>query len=872
MTKSDLPGGMHIDPVCGMQVDAKRAESYTYDGKAYYFCCKSCRERFAQQPTSFLQSFKSNASAPVLVMPTFGKGKSQALSAVDSQMVAESPSCCGSESAKPQHEQDEHACCHTGYEKVVPSATAAYFCPMCPGQESPVPGTCRICGMALERNPLAAQLVTRYRCPVHRRRLYDNPGTCVQCGRELVAMQTVIDPAEEKQWRDLVWRAIASGVLATIVFLLAMLPMVGVPVDQWLGNTVTQWVQAFLTAVIVLWLAWPFWVSGWRGIRNLSPNMFTLIGTGTLAAFGFSLAVLLFPSIVPHTIGHDGHSPLYFESAAVIVALVYLGQILETKARRRTGDAIRALLELSPAVAHRMDGANVVDVPSSELRKNDRVLVRPGERLPVDGEVVEGHGMVDQSSLTGEPIPVLAVPNEKLFGGSLLQSGSLTLRVTSDPGNNVLDQVIRLVSQSQRSRAPIQDRVDAIAQWFVPAVVATAIVAGAAWWIFGPEPKAAYSLLAVVSVLIIACPCALGLAVPMSLMVGIGRAASSGVLVRDAASLEKLRRVQAIILDKTGTLTEGKPRVVQFDQHPDISPQTLLPIVAELEKRSEHPLARAIAEYAAANAPALPVEMRDFESISGQGIRAKATVAGNNQATYAIGQPKWFLEQLKSTNDWQIPAAKSKTPSSEIHVVRDSQLVGVIRVADELKTNVGEAIRFLRDRGLQLHLVSGDSQEVVASVAKQLGIENFVGRASPVDKHAYVKSLQARGLSVAMAGDGINDAAALAVADVGIAMATGTDIAMEAAGLTLLHGDVAGIARAFMIGDALQKNIYQNLWLGFLYNGLSIPIAAGILYPLFGITLSPMIAAAAMAASSVSVIANALRLRSQSFKLPFEHS
>jgi P-type Cu+ transporter len=872
MTKSDLPGDLHIDPVCGMQVDANRSESYTHDGKAYYFCCKSCRERFSQQPLSFLKSVKSNAADPVLVMPTFGRGKSQSTSTTHSKTATESPSCCGSESATPQPDQNEHACCHSGHEKVVPSPTAAYFCPMCPGQESPVPGTCRICGMALERNPLAAQFVTRFRCPVHRRRLYDNPGTCVECGRELVAMQTVVDPAEEKQWRDLVWRAIASGVLAAVVFLLAMLPMVAVPVDRWLGTTVTQWTQAFLTAVIVLWLAWPFWVSGWRGIRNLSPNMFTLIGTGTLAAFGFSLTVLLFPSIIPHAIGHDGHSPLYFESAAVIVALVYLGQILETKARRRTGDAIRALLELAPATAHRMDGSNVVDVPSSELRKDDRVLVRPGERLPVDGEVVDGHGTVDQSSLTGEPIPVAAIKNTKLFGGSLLQSGSLTMRVTSDPGNNVLDQVIRLVSQSQRSRAPIQDRVDAIAQWFVPTVVATAIIAGVAWWMFGPEPKVAYSLLAVVSVLIIACPCALGLAVPMSLMVGIGRAASSGVLVRDAASLEKLRRVGAIVLDKTGTLTEGKPRVVQFEHSPEVSLHDLLPIVAELEKRSEHPLARAIADYAAAHAPALPVQIRDFESIAGQGIRAQVTVSDKDQAMYAIGQPAWLAEQIGASRSWQIPAAKSATPSSEIHVVRDSQLVGVFRVADELKTNVGPAVRFLRERGLQLHLVSGDSQEVVASVAKQLGIETFVGRASPVDKHAYVKSLQAQGISVAMAGDGINDAAALAAADVGIAMATGTDIAMEAAGLTLLHGDVAGIARAFMIGDALQTNIHQNLWLGFLYNGLSIPIAAGIFYPLFGITLSPMIAAAAMAASSVSVIANALRLRAQSFKLPFERS
>ena len=756
-------------------------------------------------------------------------------------------------------EAAQQACCGGGTAPRSPAVAGSgpYICPMCPGVESPGPASCPKCGMALEPSAPLATTRVEYTCPMHPEILRDGPGDCPLCGMALEPRVVSLEPEANPELIDMTRRFRIGAVLTLPLVVLAMGHMLP-PLAAVVPAQVSAWVQLVLATPVVLWAGWPFFQRGWASLVSRNLNMFTLIALGTGAAYAFSLVATLAPGIFPAAFRDaQGAVGVYFEAAAVIVVLVLLGQVLELRARERTGGALRALLDLAPKVALRVtaEGADE-SLPLELIQVGDLLRVRPGEKVPLDGEVVEGASAVDESMVTGEALPVEKAPGAKVIGGTLNGSGSFVLRAEHVGSETLLARIVQMVAQAQRSRAPIQRVADRVAGVFVPAVVAVAVVAFGLWALFGPPPSLAHALVAAVSVLIIACPCALGLATPMSIMVGSGRGAQAGVLIKDAAALERLEQVDTLVVDKTGTLTEGRPAVQAVAPRGGLEEGELLRLAASLERGSEHPLARAILDAAEARGLALE-RSEDFRSETGRGVRGRVAgrrvALGNARLLAGLG-----LDDAEVAQDAEGLRAEGQTV---VYLVVEGKLAGLIGVADPIKATTPAALEALRGAGLRVVMLTGDNRTTAEAVARRLGIAEFEAEVLPGDKAAAVARLQAEGAVVAMAGDGVNDAPALAAADVGIAMGSGTDIAIESAGVTLVRGDLAGIVRARRLSRATLGNIRQNLFFAFVYNALGVPLAAGALYPVFGLLLSPMIAAAAMSLSSVSVIGNALRLR-----------
>ncbi len=755
------------------------------------------------------------------------------------------------------------ACCHHDHAhtpRTAPKPSAGYSCPMHPEEHKPSPGDCSICGMALE--PVApVGLKVQYTCPMHPEILQDDPGDCPLCGMALEPTSVTAE-ADDGELRDMTRRFVFASALSVPLLILVMGDMwPGQPISQMLGHDLRIWLELGLAAPVCLWSAWPFYQRAVRSVINRSLNMFTLIGLGVSVAFVYSLVATLLPGIFPASFHSAmGRVPVYFESAAVIVTLVLLGQVLELRARQQTGSAIRALLDLAPATARRInpDGQEE-DVNLDAVAVGDRLRVRPGEKIPVDGVVVEGHSLVDESMVTGEPLAVAKEEGDPVVGATVNGNGSLVMLAEKVGSDTLLARIVTLVADAQRSRAPIQKLADSVSGYFVPAVMISALLAFVVWALVGPEPRMAHALLAAVAVLIIACPCALGLATPMSVMVATGRGASQGVLFRDAEAIEVLRQVDTLVVDKTGTLTVGKPQLSRLETVAGADAQELLALVAAVERASEHPLAEAILAAAAERQVATMVAT-DFAAITGKGVLA--TVDG---VRVRLGNARLMEDAGIDVSSLSSRAQELREAGQTVmFAARDAELLGLVAVEDPIKDSTQEALTALREEGMHIVMLTGDAQATAQAVAQRLGIEEVVAEVLPDNKAEVIRKLQQAGRCVAMAGDGINDAPALAQAEVGIAMGTGTDVAMESAGITLVKGDLVGIVRARRLSRATMANIRQNLFFAFAYNAAGVPLAAGVLYPVFGMLLSPMIAAAAMSLSSVSVIGNALRLRHQS--------
>ena len=700
-----------------------------------------------------------------------------------------------------------------------------------------------------------------YTCPMHPEIEHVGPGSCPICGMDLEPRQVTVDgEADAHQYADMKRRFTVGIALSVPLLVLTMGPMVGLQLANMMSDRVFGWLQLAMAAPVVFWCGAPLLARGVRSFQSMNLNMFSLIAVGTLAAFLFSMFVVLFPKLIPEAFFENGKPPLYFEAAAVIISLVLLGQVLELRARQQTGGAIRELLQLAPETAHRITDEGEEDVGLSAVKKGDRLRVRPGEKIPVDGRVVSGASSVDESMLTGEPVPVKKSEGDEITGGTLNQTGALVMEAVGVGGDTVLNRIVQMVAEAQRSRAPIQKLADVVSRYFVPAVIACSVLAFIGWTLFGPEPRLAHAFVAAVAVLIIACPCALGLATPMSVMVGVGRGAKEGVLIKNAEILEVMENVNTVVVDKTGTLTQGRPEVTAIETFGQWQQQEVLTLTAAVESQSEHPLAQAVVRRAKADALSVP-EANEFDSITGGGVRAK--VDGHD---LLIGKADMLDKQSVSN----VAAGRKQATSHQsqgatvIFVAIDNDLAAVMAITDPIKDSTPSALKTLHALGLKVIMLTGDAEPTARAVAETLGIDEFHAGVSPQDKHDFVKQLKADGKVVAMAGDGINDAPALAEANVGIAMGTGTGVAIESAGITLVGGDLRGVAAASNLSRKTMNNIRQNLFFAFIYNALGVPVAAGALYPIFGILLSPMIAAAAMSFSSVSVILNALRLRSAS--------
>ena len=739
-----------------------------------------------------------------------------------------------------------------------------YICPMDPEVRETSPGPCPKCGMALEPLVTSAPAPrSEYTCPMHPEIVQAGPGSCPLCGMALEPRTVSVEEEENPELVDMTRRFWVTTALALPVLLWAMGEMIlGQPLEQMISRTVGGWLQFILATPVVLWGGWPFFQRGWASLVNRSPNMFTLIAMGTGTAYAYSVLATLAPGIFPDAFrGEGGEVAVYFEAAAVITALVLLGQVLELRARSRTGTALKALLGLAPKTARLVrDDGTEIDIPLEHVHPGDRLRVRPGEKIPVDGVVLEGTSSVDESIVTGEPIPVEKNEGSRITGGTVNGTGGFQMRAERVGSDTLLAQIVRMVSEAQRSRAPIQRLADAVASYFVPAVISVAVITFLLWGLLGPEPRLAYALVNAVAVLIIACPCALGLATPMSIMVGMGRGATTGVLIKNAEALEILEKVDTLVVDKTGTLTEGKPRLSAVVAAAGKKDSEILQLAAALEKASEHPLAAAIVGAAREKGLELP-EAQNFQSLTGKGVTG--TVDGRR---VALGNRSLLRELgLDPGNLVGRAEALQQDGQTVVFVAVGEAVGGLVAVGDPIKRSTREAIRLLRADGVRIVMLTGDSRNTAAAVARKLELVEDDVEAEvllPGQKGEVVKRLQSQGRVVAMAGDGINDAPALAQAQVGIAMGTGTDVAMESAGVTLVKGDLRGIARARRLSRATMRNIRQNLFFAFIYNSLGVPLAAGILYPFSGLLLiSPMIAAAAMTFSSVSVITNALRLR-----------
>jgi len=786
---------MERDPVCGMIVDPRTAPASTErNGQIHYFCGSGCAGKFRQDPGKYLEAKPATHHASPQLVPS---GETQANTGTAISVDTAAPSSA--------------------------ATPIEYTCPMHPEVVRTAPGSCPICGMALEPRTIAVE---------HD----ENP--------ELDSMTRRF------------WIAVALTIPVLVLGMSDLIP--GRLVQRALPAPAVAWVELILATPVVIWAGWPFFERGWLSLLNRTLNMFTLIALGTGTAYIYSVAAVLFPRAFPASFRmSNGQIPLYFEAAAAITALVLLGQVLELRARSRTSAAIRSLLKLTPKTARlvRADGTEI-DLPLESIAKGDVLRVRPGERVPVDGVVIDGSSSVDESLVTGEAIPIEKAPQDRVTGGTINGTGAFLMQAQRVGAETLLGQIVRMVGEAQRSRAPIQQLADQVSSYFVPAVVFAAAITFAAWSIVGPSPKMAHALLNAVAVLIIACPCALGLATPMAIMVGTGRGALAGILVKNAEALEVLSKVDTVVVDKTGTLTEGRPKVVAIIPAGGETDREVLRIAAAMERASEHPLAVAVLAAAKERGIAAGV-ISDFQSRTGEGITG--TVDGR---TAAIGN-RGLLEKLGiSLGELAEPAESLETNGRTLlFVARDKKIIGIIAVADPVKPTTREAIDTLHRQGIRVLMLTGDNRRTAQAVAQELGIDEIRAEVLPDAKNAVVKQLQAEGHTVAMAGDGVNDAPALAQADVGIAMSTGTDVAIESAGITLLHGDLRGIARARTLSRATLRNIRQNLFFAFAYNAIGVPIAAGVLYPLFGLPLSPIIASAAMTFSSVSVITNALRLR-----------
>ncbi len=844
---------MAIDPICAMEVDERTALSAQKFGKPFYFCCGHCRDRFLALSPEEAQAAIERAEAK--------HAARQAAPGHETTHAHGTPTRNHADLVSIELPGATQECCHdagAGEHTANRDSTAAYICPMCPGVESDRPGSCPKCGMALEHNRAPARSKTIYTCPMHPEVRQDHPGTCPKCGMELEPLTVAAEEPDDPELRSMTIRFWVAAALSIPLLVIAMGPMLGLPIGGWLGTAGSHWWQLVLATPVVLWAGWPFFVRGVRSVATWNLNMFTLIAIGTGAAYLYSLVAVLFPQFIPHAFQHGGEVPVYFEAAAVIIALVLLGQVLELRARRKTSGALRELLSLAPPTARLVRDGDERDVPLESVRQGDRLRVRPGDKVPVDGRVVEGRSRVDESMISGEPLPVEKQPGDEVVGGTVNQSGSFVMEAEKVGDDTLLAQIVELVAHAQRSRAPIQRVADVVAAWFVPVVVLTAMVTFVVWALFSPEqPALAYALMNAVAVLIIACPCALGLATPMSIMVGVGRGAREGILIKEAAVLETLEGIDTVVVDKTGTLTAGKPTLTELLPSADTAENELLALVAAVESHSEHPLGQAIVQAARQRQLTLP-PTTDFESVTGNGIRG--TVGGRR---VMVGKASWLAEQGVDI----APAADEKAShlqsqaATVIFAAVDGRYLGLLAVADPIKETTPEAVQSLHRLGLKVIMLTGDHRATAAAVAAQLGLDEFEAGVLPQDKHQRIEGLKQQGRKVAMAGDGINDAPALAAADVGIAMGTGADVAMESAGITLVKGDLRGIVRAVRLSRGVMKNIRQNLFFAFIYNALGVPIAAGVLYPLWHVLLNPMFAAAAMSFSSVSVIGNALRLR-----------
>jgi len=825
-----------------MKVDPERAAGvYEHAGHTYFFCSSHCLEKFRSQPEAYLHR-------PVpLAMPV-----------ATAQIARNKPA------AAPPLRVSEPAALRV-------ESKVEYTCPMHPEvretvrQPKQAPGSCPECGMALEPREIAALAAkTEFVCPMHPEVVRDKPGACPICGMALEPRTVTVEEETNPELIAMTRRLWWSAILTAPILLLEMAGMVpGQPVQKLLSPRVQVWVELLLATPVVLWGGWPFFERGWASIVRRRLNMFTLIAIGTGTAYFYSVVATLLPGIFPAGFrGHQGEVAVYFEAAAVITTLVLVGQVLELRARSQTSGAIRALLGLAPKTARivREDGSEQ-DVPLEHVRRGDRPRVRPGEKVPVDGVVLEGSSAVDEAMVTGEPLPVEKKPGDRVIGGTVNATGSFVMLAERVGSETLLAQIVRMVSEAQRSRAPIQRLADVVSGYFVPAVVLAAAATFVVWAMAGPEPRLAYALVNAVAVLIIACPCALGLATPMSIMVATGRGATAGVLIKNAEALEMLEKVDTLVVDKTGTLTEGKPRLMTVvalrDRGATVADESeLLRLAATLERASEHPLAAAILAAACERGLALG-DVADFHSVTGKGVVGR--VDGRE---VALGNPKLFAELgLDISPASEQAETLRRDGQTVIFVAVDGRPAGLLGVADPIKDSTYEAIRMLNRDGVRIVMLTGDSRTTAEAVARKLGIDEIEAEVLPERKVEVVKRLQNEGRVVAMAGDGINDAPALAAAHVGIAMGTGTDVAIESAAITLVKGDLRGIARARRLSRETMRNIRQNLLFAFLYNVLGIPLAAGALYPTLHLLLNPMIASAAMSFSSVSVIANALRLR-----------
>ena len=815
------------DPVCGMQVNPETAtHTYDYEGTTYLFCCGGCQAAFKSDPEQFLTSDGSGDEAR--------------------------------SHRPPEHRSPEHPA--TLRANSAPKGST-YVCPMCPEVREHKPAACPSCGMALEPE-VAAEPRTKaeYTCPMHPKIVKKEPSSCLICGMALELRTVTLDETPNPELTDMTHRFWIAAVAGLPVFFLAIGEMLlGSRLVTLIDRTPSNWIQLVFATPVVLWAGRPFFQRFWISILNRRPNMFTLIGLGVGAAYLYSIAATAAPQLFPTGFQMDGGVEPYFDTAVVIIVLVLLGQVLELRARHRTGAALRALLGLAPAVAHQLrQDYSEEDVPLTRVHVGDMLCVRPGERIPVDGVVCDGCSAVNESMISGEPIPVEKTAGARVVGGTVNGTGRLTIRAERVGDETLLAQIVRMVSEAQRSRAPIQRLVDRLAEHFVPTVVAVAVAAFVGWSLWGPEPRFALALVSTVAVLIIACPCALGLATPMAIMVGMGRGATTGVLIRDAAALETLERVDTLIVDKTGTLTEGKPRVRSVVVALGQDDAQLVRLASSLERASEHPLAAAIVDEADRRGFA-PAPVADFQSETGRGVTG--TVDGWD---VMLGAAALFRDRQIDFGTLADEAdTLSRRGETVVFVAIDGRAAGLIGVVDPIKASTPEAIRLLRGEGLRIVMVTGDSWVTAEAVAAEVGIaaDDVVAEVLPADKQRIVAERQEAGQVVAMAGDGINDAPALAEATVGIAMGTGTDVAMESAGITLVKGDLRAIARARRLSRATMRNIRQNLFLAFVYNTIGVPVAAGILYPVVGILISPIWASAAMTMSSLSVIGNALRLR-----------
>lgn len=792
------------DPVCNMVVTSDSKYQYRHAGKQYYFCCEPCLHKFKEHPEQYL--VKKTSPVPET---------------------------------------------HGG--------PVSYTCPMHPEIRRQGPGSCPKCGMALEAAGVPViQAKNEYTCPMHPEVRQDHPGNCPKCGMALEAVTVRVEEKNE-ELIDMSRRFWISVVLAAPVFILAMIAdLAPAWLPKGLSLHLVQWIEFALATPVVWWGGWPFFVRGWQSVRTWNLNMFTLIALGVSVAWIYSVTALVFPQIFPAAMQMEGGMvDVYFEAAAVITALVLLGQVLELRARSRTNAAIHLLLSLAPKTARivRNDGTEE-DIPLEHVQPGDTLRVRPGEKVPVDGTVSDGASNVDESMVTGEPMPVAKANGAKLIGATVNGTGSLLMRAEKVGSDTLLARIVRMVAEAQRSRAPIQKLADVVAGYFVPAVVSVAALAFVIWLAWGPEPRLAHAIVNAVAVLIIACPCALGLATPIAIMVGTGRGAMAGVLIKNAEALEIMEKVDTLVVDKTGTLTEGKPKLVAVQAETGFGEDEILRVAASLERGSEHPLAEAIVQGAEGKGIGL-VKAEHFQSITGKGVTGevdgKKVAAGNTK----------LLEDLGiHTGGLALQADKQRTEGQTVMwIAINGKAAGLIGVADPIKDSTAEAIHALHAEGIRIVMLTGDSRATANAVAGKLGIDQVHAEVLPEQKAELIKQLQAEGRIVAMAGDGINDAPALAQAQVGIAMGAGTDVAIESAGVTLVKGDLRGIVRARRLSRATMRNIRQNLFFAFFYNTAGVPIAAGVLYPLFGILLSPIIAAAAMSFSSVSVISNSLRLR-----------